>query len=53
MKVKHRNVLPFLGFAVIDNTICFISKWMENGAMREYLAKNPDASRLELVVVLL
>ena len=48
--LTHPNILPLLGI-----TICpfqLISDWMPGGDLPEYIKKNPNVYRLELVGVL-
>ncbi|CAE6452939.1 unnamed protein product [Rhizoctonia solani] len=41
---KHDNILPLLGFAVLDGNLAMISPWIENGSVTEYVRKQqkPD-----------
>ncbi|KAK7026357.1 kinase-like domain-containing protein, partial [Favolaschia claudopus] len=42
----HPNVLPFFGLYYIDQRLCLISPWMQNGNIMEFLAANsPDTPR--------
>ena len=45
--MKHQNIIPFLG--VTQNPLQFVSEWMPNGTLTDYLSKNPGASRIVLV----
>ncbi|KAF5359781.1 hypothetical protein D9756_002952 [Leucocoprinus leucothites] len=50
--LSHQNILPFLG--IYHSTekvqrICFISPWMENGDLVQYLQANPDIPRIPLL----
>ena len=47
--LKHRNVLPCLGFAEYNNSPAFVSEWVENGNLIEFLSTNNNADRLEMV----
>ena len=47
--VKHRNVLPCLGFAECNNLPALVSEWMENGNLIEFLNTNNSVARLEMV----
>ena len=46
-KLRHPNVVPFVG--VTQNPLQFVSEWMPNGDLMEYLGKNPGADRIGLV----
>ena len=49
-KLKHENILPLRGFALIDGPIpALVSEWMENGNSDEYLQKQPNANLISLV----
>ncbi|KAJ7810758.1 kinase-like domain-containing protein [Mycena olivaceomarginata] len=42
----HPNLLPFFGLYHLDNRLCLISPWMENGNIVEFLDKErPDTDR--------
>ncbi|KAK7001942.1 kinase domain-containing protein [Favolaschia claudopus] len=42
----HPNVLPFFGLYYIENRLCLISPWMENGHIMEFLrANSPDMQK--------
>ncbi|TFK31649.1 kinase-like domain-containing protein [Crucibulum laeve] len=48
----HPNLLPFYGMYRLGDSSgqrCLVSPWMNNGNIIEYLAHNPDVSRLLLV----
>ncbi|KAH7333840.1 kinase-like domain-containing protein [Rhizoctonia solani] len=45
---KHRNILPLLGFAVLDGNLAIISPWVENGSVIEYLKKQYNHSHHDL-----
>ena len=48
----HPNILPFYGIYHLGDTrgrISFVSPWMENGNVTEYLKRHPLANRLLLV----
>ena len=47
--LNHKNVLLFLGMAVIDGIPCTVSKWMENGTMVNYLENHANVDVLALV----
>ena len=46
-RLKHPNIVGFIG--VSRNPLQFVSEWMPNGTLTEYLDKNPAANRLDLV----
>ncbi|KDN38304.1 hypothetical protein RSAG8_09603, partial [Rhizoctonia solani AG-8 WAC10335] len=43
-RYEHENILPLLGFAVLDGNLAMISPWLENGSVTEYIKRkqNPD-----------
>ncbi|KAK7001927.1 kinase domain-containing protein [Favolaschia claudopus] len=42
----HPNVLPFFGLYYIEQRLCLISPWMENGHIMEFLrANSPDTQK--------
>ncbi|KAF9644327.1 kinase-like protein [Thelephora ganbajun] len=45
----HPNVLPLLGVTMIKNQFVMVSEWMKNGNINEFVKKNPNANRLELL----
>ncbi|OCB84776.1 TPR-like protein [Sanghuangporus baumii] len=49
-KLKHPNILPFLGFIIEKDYPSLISEWVEDGTLRKFLKKcpNPDIVRLSL-----
>lgn len=47
--LRHPNVLPLLGVTMTKDRFVMVSEWMDNGNSNEFLRKNPDADRLELV----
>ena len=50
--LSHPNILPFYGIYHVEDTygrISFVSPWMENGNVTEYLKRHPLANRLLLV----
>ncbi|EDR08211.1 uncharacterized protein LACBIDRAFT_297628 [Laccaria bicolor S238N-H82] len=49
--LSHPNILPFYGIYHLEDTrgrISFVSPWMENGNVTEYLKRHPLANRLLL-----
>ncbi|KIO15921.1 hypothetical protein M407DRAFT_234846 [Tulasnella calospora MUT 4182] len=47
---KHANVLPFLGYQVIQGEPRLVSPWMENGSLDAYLKFHPDLSDIDELV---
>ena len=45
--LRHRNIVPFIG--VTQDPLQFVSEWMPNGTLTEYLNHNPGANRVDLV----
>ncbi|KZV96058.1 kinase-like protein [Exidia glandulosa HHB12029] len=52
-QMQHPNVLPLWGTAEIASSPVLVSPWVENGNLKEYLAKNPEANRLSLMLDIL
>ena len=48
-RIPHPNIVPFLGISKAPAPLSMVSEWMPNGNVREYIAKNPEISRLQLV----
>jgi hypothetical protein len=48
-RLKHPNVLPFLGISTTIFPFCMISDWMPHGSVVDYLRKNSDVDRFSLV----
>ena len=48
-RISHPNIVPFLGVLEGPAPLCMVSEWMPNGNVRDYVGKNPEASRLQLV----
>ena len=48
-RVSHPSIVPFLGVSEAPAPISMVSEWMPNGNVRDYVGKNPGASRLQLV----
>ena len=46
-RLRHQNIVPFIG--VTQDPLQFVSEWMPNGTLIEYLGKNPGANRVDLV----
>ncbi|KAF8145044.1 kinase-like protein, partial [Mycena galopus ATCC 62051] len=43
--LSHPNLLPFFGMYYLDNRLCLISPWMENGHVMQFLKKNPGLAK--------
>ncbi|KAG8998135.1 hypothetical protein FRB94_007191 [Tulasnella sp. JGI-2019a] len=48
-RLQHPHVLPFLGASIAASPPFIVSQYMPNGDIRQYLAKNPNANRVQLV----
>ncbi|TFK28486.1 kinase-like protein [Coprinopsis marcescibilis] len=51
-QLSHENLLPFYGILQPyenDGRLCFVSPWMENGNVREYVCEHPEANLLLLM----
>ena len=46
-RLRHPNIVAFIG--VTRNPLQFVSEWMPNGTLTEYLGKDPNADRTRLV----
>ncbi|KAJ7249440.1 kinase-like domain-containing protein [Mycena rebaudengoi] len=47
----HPNLLPFFGLYHLENRLCLVSPWMENGNVMEFLRKEPlNIGRLSLIL---
>ena len=46
-RLRHPNIVGFIG--VTRNPLQFVSEWMPNGILTEYLGENPGANRIGLV----
>ena len=45
--LRHQNTVAFIG--VTQDPLQFVSEWMPNGNLTQYLGKNPGANRVNLV----
>ena len=45
--LRHQNIVPFIG--VTQDPLQFVSEWMPNGTLTDYLGTNPGANRVGLV----
>ncbi|KAF7354925.1 Protein kinase domain-containing protein [Mycena sanguinolenta] len=49
-QLSHPNLLPFFGMYMLDNRLCLISPWMENGDLKHFLSNAPaDIDRVSLI----
>jgi len=46
-RLDHPNVVAFKGITL--NPLQLVSEWIPGGELREYIKKNPDANRINLV----
>ena len=46
-RLRHPNIVPFIGIAT--DPLQFISEWMPNGNLTEFVEINSDADRVGLV----
>lgn len=56
-QLSHPNILPFLGVCLehISETSlvpCFVSPWMDNGTVINFIRNHPNVSRLPLVSII-
>ncbi|KDQ07891.1 hypothetical protein BOTBODRAFT_139568, partial [Botryobasidium botryosum FD-172 SS1] len=49
-RLRHPNVLPFLGWHQRGSTTYLVSLWMENGHVSDFVQKHPEADSLQLLV---
>ena len=49
IKLRHKNILPCLGFIIVDDLPGFVSELMKNGNLREYISKHPYTDRNYIV----
>ena len=47
--LQHPNVLPLLGVTLEGPRFAMVSEWMEDGDINDFIQKNPNANRTELV----
>lgn len=48
--IEHPHILRFLGISYMNGAVCIVSPWAENGSLRQYLARNPKADHLGLLL---
>ncbi|KAF8060700.1 kinase-like domain-containing protein [Lyophyllum atratum] len=47
--LHHPNVVPFIGVVQEPYRLCIVLPWMSNGNIVDFLKKNPESSRKELL----
>ncbi|KAF7354991.1 Protein kinase domain-containing protein [Mycena sanguinolenta] len=53
-QLSHPNLLPFFGLYMLEDRLCLVSPWMENGDLRLFLSvAPPDMDRVSLVFILI
>ncbi|KIO21929.1 hypothetical protein M407DRAFT_79786, partial [Tulasnella calospora MUT 4182] len=52
MRSKHPNILPFLGYQVIDGEPRLVSRWMNNGSLDTYLKTHSKISDVDKLILL-
>ena len=50
-QVEHDNVLPFYGVSTTVSEFCMVFPWYGNGNVMDYLKKNPNVNRFDLVSI--
>ncbi|KIO18819.1 hypothetical protein M407DRAFT_224597, partial [Tulasnella calospora MUT 4182] len=48
----HPNILPFIGYKVVDGLPCLISPWCQHGNLARYITQNTkikDSDKLKLL----
>ena len=49
-RLQHPNIVPFLGVPTnVPPPFQIVCDWMENGRITEYVRKNPEVDRVDLV----
>ncbi|KAG8921005.1 hypothetical protein FRC01_000488 [Tulasnella sp. 417] len=43
--VAHPNILPFIGYQIVDNAPLLVSPWCKNGNLSSYIRRNPNLTR--------
>jgi len=46
-RLRHPNIVPFIG--VTTDPLQIISEWTSNRTLTEFIQKNPDVNRINLV----
>lgn len=50
--VKHRNILPFLGYQIVDGVPMLVSPWCKNGNLEAYTKAHPELTRGDKIELL-
>ncbi|KAG9034101.1 hypothetical protein FS837_002267, partial [Tulasnella sp. UAMH 9824] len=50
--VKHRNVLPFIGYQIVDEVPMLVSPWYKNGNLDIYTKAHPELLRSDKLELL-
>ncbi|KAG8912570.1 hypothetical protein FRC00_004244, partial [Tulasnella sp. 408] len=50
--VKHRNVLPFIGYQIVDEVPMLVSPWCKNGNLDIYTKAHPELLRSDKLELL-
>ncbi|KAG9042373.1 hypothetical protein FS837_010955 [Tulasnella sp. UAMH 9824] len=48
----HPNILPFIGYQIVDNSPMLLSPWCENGNLSRYISQHPELTRSEKIDLL-
>ncbi|KAJ6598279.1 kinase-like domain-containing protein [Mycena vulgaris] len=51
-QLSHPNLLPFFGLYYLENRLCLVAPWMENGNVFEYLRQESLGSEARLSLIL-
>ncbi|KAJ6587863.1 kinase-like domain-containing protein [Mycena capillaripes] len=50
-QLSHPNLLPFFGLYMLDDRLCLISPWMDNGDLKHFLSNSSSGiDRVSLIV---
>ena len=49
LDLNHPNVLPFLGILETNSDLYFVSPYVKNGSLSDYVGQTPNADRQKLV----
>ena len=49
MHLQHPNILPLIGVTLNEHRFALISEWMEHGNINEFVERDEDVNRIELV----
>ncbi|KAG8946262.1 hypothetical protein FRC00_009706, partial [Tulasnella sp. 408] len=49
---QHPNVLPFIGYQIVDDVPMLVSPWCRNGDLLEYIENNTNLTRTEKIKLL-